>query len=208
MQQDAKFWNRMAKGYAKSKISDMPSYERKLEVTRGYFTPDMEVLEIGCGTGTTALRHAPHVKHIRATDISQEMIAIAQAKADAEGIRNVSFEVSAIDDLKVEDASLDMVMAHSILHLVPNRREVIKQVYRMLKPGGLFVTSTVCLKDGMGWLKPILPLMRLVGYAPRVVAFITANQLEADFTDAGFDVAYKWRPGPKKAIFMVLRKPE
>ncbi len=207
MHQDAKFWNRVAARYSKSKIADMPSYERKLEVTRSYFTPDMEVLEIGCGTGTTALTHAPHVRHIRATDISEEMITIARAKADAEGITNVTFEVSAIDDLKVEKGSQDMVMAHSILHLVENRTEVIRQCFDMLKPGGLFVTSTVCLMDGMGWVKFLLPVMRLVRFAPRVVEFFSAKELEKEFTDAGFEVAYSWCPGPKKAAFMVLRKP-
>jgi len=208
MHQDAKFWNRMAARYAKSKIADIPSYERKLEVTRSYFTPDMEVLEIGCGTGTTALTHAPHVKHIRATDISEEMIAIARAKADAEGVKNVTFDVSCVDDLDVPNASLDMVMAHSVLHLLENRSQVMARVYDMLKPGGLFVTSTACLKDGLGWVKVLLPLMRLVRFAPRTVKFFSAAELEQELQDAGFSVAYKWQPGPTKALFMVLRKPE
>jgi len=208
MHQDAKFWNRVAARYAKAKIGDMPSYERKLEVTRSYFTPDMEVFEIGCGTGSTALLHAPHVKHIRATDISEEMIAIARTKAEAEGVTNVSFEVAAIDDLDVPNESQDMVMAHSILHLLENRQAVIQRCYDMLKPGGLMVTSTACLKDGLGWVRILLPLMRLVRFAPSVVKFFSAAELEKEFTDAGFSVAYKWQPGPKKALFMVLRKPE
>ncbi len=52
----------------------------------------MEVLEFGCGTGTTAITHAPYVKHIRAIDISSNMIEIAQRKADAKNIKNVTFE--------------------------------------------------------------------------------------------------------------------
>ncbi|NVJ97933.1 MAG: class I SAM-dependent methyltransferase [Alphaproteobacteria bacterium] len=207
MHQDAKFWNRVAKRYAKSPVADQVSYEHKLEVTRGHFTPEMKVLEIGCGTGTTALLHAPHVKHIRATDISENMITIAREKAAAQDIRNVDFEVSAIDDLKIEDESIDMVMAHSILHLVTNRKEVIERVFRMLPPGGLFITSTACLKDALGFLKPLLPVMRLVGFAPKTVEFFTAAQLEQEFRDAGFEVDYNWRPNPKQGVFMVLRKP-
>ena len=59
----SKFWDRMAKGYAKSPVKDQAAYEKKLEITRGCFPPDAEVLEFGCGTGSTALLHAPHVKH-------------------------------------------------------------------------------------------------------------------------------------------------
>jgi 2-polyprenyl-3-methyl-5-hydroxy-6-metoxy-1,4-benzoquinol methylase len=200
------FWDGAAERYSKSKISDQASYERKLELTRGYFTPETELLEIGCGTGSTALLHAPYVKHIRATDISENMIAIAREKAAAAGIKNVTFECAPVDELNVPDGSLDMVLALSVLHLLPNRREVLRRIHRMLKPGGYLVTSTVCLSDGYGFLKLILPLMQWVGKAP-YVDFITAKELEADFSAAGFRVAENWRPGPKKAIFMVLKKP-
>ncbi len=115
--------------------------------------------------------------------------------------------MAAIDDLEVEKGSLDMVMAHSILHLVENRTEVIARCFDMLKPGGLLVTSTPCLKDGLGWVKFLLPVLRLARFAPRVVKFFSAAELEKEFTDAGFEVAYSWCPGPKKAVFMVLRKP-
>lgn len=208
MTDNARFWNRVAEKYAKSPVADQEAYDYKLQKTRERLSPDMEVLEIGCGTGTTALIHAPYARHIRATDISENMIAIARGKAEDQGIENVSFDVSAIDDLDVADGSLDMVQAHSILHLLDNRQDVIAQVFRMLKPGGLFVTSTVCLQDGYRFLKLLLPLMRLVGYAPKTVAFITGAQLEKEFTDAGFEVDFSWRPGPKKSLFAILKKPD
>ena len=54
MNREEKFWNRMADGYSKSKISDEESYQKKLKISQSYFKPDMEVLEFGCGTGSTA----------------------------------------------------------------------------------------------------------------------------------------------------------
>lgn len=207
MHDDARFWNRIAKRYAKSPVADQASYEYKLQKTRDLLTPDMEVLEIGCGTGTTALIHAPYVRHIRATDISENMIAIAREKAEEQGMENVSFEVSAIGKLQVADSSLDMVQAHSILHLLDNREDVIRQVYQMLKPGGLFVTSTVCLQDGYRFLKPVLPILRLIGFAPRNVNFLTSAQLEQEFTDAGFVTEFRWQKVPKHPLFAILRKP-
>ena len=72
MTQASKFWDKMAERYAKSPVADEESYQKKLQVTRDYFRPDMEVLEFGCGTGSTAIVHAPYVKHIQAIDVSSE----------------------------------------------------------------------------------------------------------------------------------------
>lgn len=55
------FWDRIADRCARKPVADEAAYQRKLEVTRGYLRPDMEVFEFGCGTGTTALHHAPFV---------------------------------------------------------------------------------------------------------------------------------------------------
>ena len=65
MYQPSKFWDRHAERYAKSPVADEASYQKKLQVTREYLRPDMEILEFGCGTGSTAITHAPYVKHIR-----------------------------------------------------------------------------------------------------------------------------------------------
>ena len=95
---EAKFWDRMANSYSKKPISDEASYQRKLQVTQGYLRPDMNVLEFGCGTGSTALSHAPRVSHIQAIDISPRMIEIAREKAASQKLTNVGFEVDSIDE--------------------------------------------------------------------------------------------------------------
>ena len=73
MDQSAKFWYKIAERYSKQPIADEAAYQKKLQVTREYFRPDMEVLEFGCGTGSTAIFHAPYVKHIQAIDILSKM---------------------------------------------------------------------------------------------------------------------------------------
>ena len=88
MSQSTKFWDNIAERYSKQPIADEATYQKKLQVTREYFQPDMEVLEFGCGTGSTAILHAPYVKHIRAIDFSSKMIEIAQGKAEAQNIEN------------------------------------------------------------------------------------------------------------------------
>ncbi|WP_044291298.1 class I SAM-dependent methyltransferase [Rivularia sp. PCC 7116] len=207
MMSSAKFWDKIAEKYSKQPIADEAAYEKKLQATREYFQPDMEVLEFGCGTGSTAILHAAYVKHIRAIDISSKMIEIAQKKADAENIKNITFEQLTIDELSVSDCTYDMVLGLSILHLLENKEEVISKVHRILKPGGIFVTSTACLADSMKWFKLIAPIGNFLGLIPLVKVF-TTKELEYSFTNSGFVIDYQWQPSKGKAVFIVAKKAE
>jgi ubiquinone/menaquinone biosynthesis C-methylase UbiE len=206
MPQSTQFWDKIAEKYAQQPIADEAAYQTKLQVTRDYFHPDMEVLEFGCGTGSTAILHAPYVKHIRAIDFSANMVAIAQGKAEAQNINNVTFEQAAIEDLDIPDQSLDAVLGLSILHLLKDKEAAIARVYRTLKPGGIFVTSTACLGDTMAWFKIIGPIGRFLGFFPFVQVF-TTQDLEESLTNAGFALDYQWQPDRGKAVFIVAKKP-
>jgi len=201
----ARFWDRIADRYARKPIADEAAYQRKLETTRRYFRPDMQVLELGCGTGSTAIAHAPYVAHIRAVDISSKMIAIARARADAAGVTNVTFEQSTIEALAVPDATLDAVLGLSILHLLEDRDRAIAAVHAMLKPGGVFVSSTACLGDGMKFFELIGPVGHFLGLIPLVRVF-TAAELRDSLTGAGFTIEHQWQPGKRAGVFIVARK--
>jgi len=205
MTASARFWDRHAAGYAKRPVPDQAVYERKLAITRELFRPDSQVLEIGCGTGTTAILHAPHVGHIRAIDISPRMLEIARGKARDAAIDNVDFEQAVIDDFRAPEESYDVVLGLSILHLLEDKETVIARVHEWLKPGGAFVTSTACLGDGMKWFKWVGPIGHCLGLIPMVKVF-TAEDLARSLTDAGFAIEHQWRPGPGKGVFIVARK--
>lgn len=201
----AKFWDRMAEGYAKKPVSDQATYEKKLAITRSYLHPDMEVLEFGCGTGSTAIAHAPYVKHILATDISPKMIEIARAKAEDENVQNVTFEQATLESYKGSDRTWDVVLGLNILHLQSNWKEVIAQVYQMLKPGGVFVSSTICIGDTMGILKLVAPIGSRLGLIPQLAIF-KIGDLESAFAATGFEIDHQWQPGQGKAVFIVAQK--
>ena len=209
MNQSVKFWDKIADKYSKQPIVDEASYQKKLQITREYFKPDMEVLEFGCGTGSTAIIHAPYVKHIKAIDFSSEMIEIAKGKVEDQDISNVTFEQLTIEELEVEECSYDAVLGLNILHLLANKEKIIAKVYKMLKPGGIFVTSTVCLGDKMKWFKIIAPIGRFFGLMPLVKVFTTKELLDS-LIDIGFAIDYHWQPsnsqGVFKGIFIVAKK--
>ena len=207
MHQPSKFWDKIADRYSKNPVADEDSYQKKLQITRDYLQPEMEVLEFGAGTGSTAITHAPYVKHIEAIDVSQKMVEIAQGKADANNVKNVTFKRSSIDEFSVSDQTFDAVMGLSILHLLDNKEDVISKVHGMLKPGGIFVTSTACLGDTMKmkFLEVIAPVGKFFGLLP-VLRFFTTKELEDSLIDAGFEIDYQWQPDKGKAVFIVAKK--
>ena len=205
MNQSSRFWDKIAERYSKRPVADEAAYRKKLQVTREYFRPDSEVLEFGCGTGSTAISHSQYVRHIQAIDISSKMIEIARGKADQEDVDNVTFEQSTIEQIRVPDQSLDVVLGLSILHLLDNKEEAIAKVHRMLKPGGVFVTSTTCIGDTMRFFKVIVPVGMFLGLMPLVKVF-TTEDLVTCLTDADFEIDYQWQPGKGKAVFIVAKK--
>jgi ubiquinone/menaquinone biosynthesis C-methylase UbiE len=202
----SKFWDRIAARYARSPVADEAAYQKKLEIARGYLHADARVLEFGCGTGSTAIAHAPHVAHIRAIDISSKMLEIAREKAATADIRNVDFEQEGIETFEADDQSFDAVLGFSILHLLPDRHQAIAKVYRLLKPGGAFVSSTACLGDRFSLVPFIVRIGYLLGLLPMVKVFSTSELLDS-LTRAGFRIDHQWQPGKGKAVFIVAIKP-
>jgi 2-polyprenyl-3-methyl-5-hydroxy-6-metoxy-1,4-benzoquinol methylase len=205
MTKDHAIWDRIAERYARKPVPDEDVYRRKLAITQGYLTPDMKVFEFGCGTGTTAVKHAPFVDQVHAIDVSGKMLEIAEKRAAEAGVDNVTFEQAAIDDFKVADESYDVVLGLSILHLVEDRDRTIALVKKMLKPGGLFVSSTACLGDKLWFFKYIEPIGRFLGLMPMVKVF-TVKQLDDSLTAAGFEIDHHWVPEKSHTAFVVARK--
>ena len=207
MSKSDKFWDKMAERYAKSPVSDEETYKRKLAETQSFLRPNMRILEFGCGTGTTAVHHAPFVQHIDATDISEKMLDIGRGKAREAGVDNVTFTRGTLAEFNAEDASLDGVLSLNVIHLLPDRQAVFVEVARILKPGGIFVSSTVCLGHSfLRFIKLIAPLGKMLGLMPAVF-ILTEEELANEVTRAGFKIERQWHHGKNGiAVFMVARK--
>lgn len=187
-----KFWDKVAPKYAKSPIRDMEAYEYTLGRTRSFLSAQDKVLEIGCGTGSTALLLAPAAGEITGTDISPAMIQIGTDKARAEGVENVKFKVATAQQAAKTAEDFDVVLGFNIFHLTENFEEILADLQKSMTPGALFISKTPCLGEPSIGLKRfafrvLIPLMRLVGLAPFVRACSFA-QLETEMERAGFDL--------------------
>jgi SAM-dependent methyltransferase len=204
----ARFWDKIARKYAADPIEDMAGYEATLARTQALLSPSQRVLEIGCGTGSTALRLAPFTGQLVATDVSAAMITIAREKLAAAPQPNLAFEL-ADADAPAGHGHYDVVLAFNLLHLVADLDSALASAAAALAPGGLLVSKTACISE-MNVLVPklLLPLMRLVGKAPPVLCF-AASALEAAIARHGLDIVAVERHGTKGKdirVFIVARK--
>ena len=207
----ARFWDRFANGYAGGTIADWAGYERSLVRTRELLGPDASVLEIGCGTGSTALTLSLFTGPYLATDIAPRMIALAKQRQAASPRPNLRFMVEDADATASDMAGpFDAVLAFNLLHLLTDLDRALAAVAATLRPGGLFISKTACVAE-MNPLVPhlIVPLMRALGRAPALLCLNESGLVRA-LAGSGLDVIAIERHGSTRRdirAFIVARKP-
>lgn len=184
---DARFWDRGSRKYATSAIADQAGYERTLDRTRALLGSGDKVLELGCGTGTTALRLAGVVQNYLATDISAGMIAIANEKQAACPMPALVFRTATAEALTPDTAKFNAVLGFNYLHLVRDLPGTLRGIHALLTAGGLFISKTPCVGDMNRVIRLALPAMRAIGKAP-YVGVLRAADLSQHISAAGFDI--------------------
>ncbi len=211
--EDIEFWDSYAPKYANDKIADLEGYKKTLKRVSTLLDKSSNVVELGCGTATTAIRLAQYCHQYLATDISSGMIAQGQAKLDNSAVANLTLKTATASSLPHLAHGYDVILGFNYLHLVSNLPETLFNVHSLLKTGGKFITKTPCMKD-MGALFKLtisaaLPVMRIFGKAPENVNMLTRTELEGAIKTAGFEIeAIEWHgtKGKDPRPFIVARK--
>jgi arsenite methyltransferase len=106
--------------------------------------PGDTVLDLGCGAGVDVFLAAKAVGHsgrVIGVDMTPEMIAKAWNNAVKGNFRNVDFRLGEIEDLPMDNASVDVVISNCVINLAPDKSRVFAEIYRVLRPGGHFSIS-------------------------------------------------------------------
>jgi cyclopropane fatty-acyl-phospholipid synthase-like methyltransferase len=154
-----------------------------LSETAARLSPSDHVLEIGCGTGGTAIRLAPGVARWTATDFSTEMVRIASSKPAPENLRFMVVDAAHAFD----DGPYDAICAFNVLHLVEDLPGMLACIRDNLRPGGQLISKTWCFAEVSPWLRAAFRVLRASGMFP-VASSLSVRQLRQAILDAGFEI--------------------
>jgi 2-polyprenyl-3-methyl-5-hydroxy-6-metoxy-1,4-benzoquinol methylase len=182
MNKPEKFWDRVAENYDKSESRFELIHIKVVENSKKYLNGSDIVLDYGCATGTKAFELAGHVKQIQGIDISSKMIEAAKRKAVERKIENVDFVHATIFDERYTRESFDVILAFNILHTLKDNRQAMQRIIELLKPGGLFISITPCLKEKMEFLNYLqlsfYLLLIKIGLVPDILTRFKFSELE------------------------------
>ena len=148
--------------------------------------PGETVLDLGSGGGFDALLAARQVGPegaVIGVDMTPEMITRARRNAEKVEAHHVSFRLGEIEHLPVVSESVDVVMSNCVVNLSPDKPQVFREVFRVLKPGGRVAISDIVA------LRPLTPQMQsdVALYVGCVAGTETTDAIESMLREAGFE---------------------
>ncbi len=189
MNKTEKFWNRLSKNYDKQ--AKDKAYQLIIDKSRKYLKTKDTILDFACATGLYSVEFSNNIKEIQAFDISSEMIKIAKNKRINIKKDNITFSQTTLFDEKYIVGTFDTILAINILLYFEDVEKILNRMSELLKPNGLIITSTACLKERRTFIGVLsgsiilfLKKLKILPY----IKFFTIKKLEKAITDCGLKI--------------------
>jgi SAM-dependent methyltransferase/N-acetylglutamate synthase-like GNAT family acetyltransferase len=147
--------------------------------------PGQVVLDLGSGGGVDVLLSARRVGprgQAYGVDMTDEMLALARRNAAEAGATNVEFLKGTIDAVPLPDASVDVVISNCVINLAPDKGAVLREAFRVLRPGGRFAVSDVVVEGPV----PASLRRRVESWVGCIAGALERSDYEAKLRAAGF----------------------
>jgi SAM-dependent methyltransferase len=177
--------------YTAAELADV-GVERSLSLGCGnplllaQLSPGETVLDLGSGGGLDVLLSARRVApggHAYGVDMTDEMLDVANGNRARAGVENATFLKGTIERVPLPDASVDVVISNCVINLAEDKGEVVREAFRVLRPGGRFaVSDMVELRDLPAPVKQALD-----AWAGCVAGTIPVERYRRLLADAGFE---------------------
>jgi ubiquinone/menaquinone biosynthesis C-methylase UbiE len=195
--QQKKVWNTAAPGWKKWDAYLLKRFEPVTQamLDEAHLAEGQSVLELACGTGEPGIPAAKRLGkgRVTGTDQSEEMMAVAEEKAKAQGVLNYSTRAASALSLPFPDSQFDAVLCRWGIMFFPDPRACLRETRRVMKPGAWASFATWNAPDKNPYLSlPIKVAIQKMGLtppppeAPGVFRFPNPQELAALMSEAGF----------------------
>jgi SAM-dependent methyltransferase len=182
----------IARLYADTDVTDLPSTVTDVAFGCGNPTaiaalkPGETILDLGSGGGIDCFLAAKMVGptgHVYGVDMTPEMIVLARKNAGKVGATNVDFRLGEIEHLPLDDSSVDVIISNCVINLSPDKDQVFREAFRVLRPGGRLQVSDIV------WMKPVPESVKndLEAWAGCIAGALLEADYLAKINAAGFE---------------------
>jgi len=200
MSNPEKFWNSVAD---KSNGKIGKTAVKTIELTKEFLNLKDYILDFGCGSGGITNQLASQVSHIDAIDMSSKMIENAKENAALLAINNINYQKTELSSSN--EKKYDVIVSFNVLHYINNIETELEKVYESLKPEGLFISSTICLKENINLVRILMYIFSKIGVLPKTT-FYTRKTLENKITKTRFVIVKSIKISNLNEYFIVAKK--
>ena len=190
---------------SKAKPEPNQTASKIIELNNQYLEKDQCILDFGCGAGAITNKLAKSFRFIEAIDISSGMITVAKKQAKENDITNINYSQTSIFDDRLKEETFDAILAYNVLHYIEDIPSLMRRFHSLLKPNGIFISSTACLKEKRSFIRYGLLLLVKLGVVPKI-EFYKRSELASLITKEHFKMVTTERISMVPEYFIMTRK--